>query len=131
VVGGRILRGAAGHSVGSAAAALAPLGCRASGVSRLARIVLGHDTLLSATGAENLDGPGALVAEVSRLSTPPTQGGGRLLCWGWSSGWPAGRHLCGGGLRGLSVFPVGVSKKKTIDDVITRKQMTAWNFILY
>jgi hypothetical protein len=66
------------------------------------------------TGAENLDGPGALVAEVSRLSTPPTQGGGRLLswgwcsggslrcggsfCWGWSGGWPAGRHRCGGGL---------------------------------
>jgi hypothetical protein len=24
-----------------------------------------------------------------------------------------------------------IVRKKTIDDVITRKQMTAWNFILY
>jgi hypothetical protein len=114
VVGGRVPRGAAGHSAGSAAAALSPLGRRASGVSRLARAFLGHDIVLSAAGAEDLHGSGALVTEVSRLLTSSAQRGEGLLSWGrcsggilwgggsfrwgWSSCWPACRHFCGGGL---------------------------------
>jgi hypothetical protein len=31
----------------------------------------------------------------------------------------------------IATLATVIVRKKTIDDVITRKQMTAWNFILY